>query len=124
MRHRDEMGAATVYAASIAVLLTTAALVMTQVAGLVRLKHSVASAADLSALAASRASVNGADACQVAKTIARRNGATVLTCRMDFDVATITTRGVSRSWWGHRWAFEQKARAAPDFYLGGSASSG
>ncbi len=47
-----------------------------------------------------------------------RNGATVLTCRMDFDVATITARATSRTWWGHRWAFEQKARAAPDFYLG------
>jgi secretion/DNA translocation related TadE-like protein len=114
---RPETGAATVYAASIAVLLITAALVVTQVAGLVRLKHSVASAADLSALAASRASVNGDNACDAARTIAQRNGAQVLTCRMDFDVATITARGESRTWWGHRWAFEQKARAAPDYYL-------
>lgn len=117
MRRRPETGAATVYAASIALLLTTAALVVTQVAGLVRLKHSVAAAADLSALAATRASVNGDDACDAATAIARRNGARVLTCRMDFDVATITARGASRSWWGHRWAFEQKARAAPEFYL-------
>lgn len=117
MRRRPDVGAATVYAASIAVLLITAALVVTQVAGLVRLKHSVASAADLSALAASRASVSGDDACDAAKAIARRNGAQMLTCRMDFDVATITARGTSRTWWGHRWAFEQKARAAPDFYL-------
>jgi secretion/DNA translocation related TadE-like protein len=114
---RREAGAATVYAASVAVLLTTVALVVTQVAGLVRLKHSVAAAADLSALAASRASVNGDDPCDAATAIARRNGAKVLTCRMDFDVATITARGTSRSWWGHRWAFEQTARAAPDFYL-------
>jgi secretion/DNA translocation related TadE-like protein len=118
VRRRPETGAATAYAASIAVLLTTAALVVTQVAGLVRLKHSVAAAADLSALAASRASVNGDEACDAATAIARRNGAKVLTCRMDFDVATITAGGTSRSWWGHRWAFEQKARAAPDFYLG------
>lgn len=118
MKRRPEAGAATVYAASIALLLITAALVVTQVAGLMRLKHSVAAAADLSALAATRASVNGDAPCDTAKAIAQRNGAQVLTCRMDFDVATITARGTSRSWWGHRWAFEQKARAAPDFYLG------
>jgi secretion/DNA translocation related TadE-like protein len=118
VRSRRESGAATVYAASIAVLLTTVALVITQVAGLVRLKHSVAAAADLSALAASRASVDGDNPCDAAAAIARRNGASVLTCRMDFDVATITARGTSRSWWGHRWAFEQKARAAPSFYVG------
>lgn len=117
MRSGREAGAATVYAASVAVLLTTVALVVTQVAGLVRLKHSVAAAADLSALAASRASVDGDDPCAAARVIARRNGAIVLTCRMDFDVATITTRGTSHTWWGHRWAFERKARAAPDFYL-------
>lgn len=117
MKSRRETGAATVLAASIALLLVTAALVMTEVAGLIRLKHSVASAADLSALAASRASVNGDDGCDQAESIARRNGARVVACRMDFDVATITARGVSRSWWGHRWAFEQQARAAPDYYL-------
>ena len=117
MTIRSEQGAVTAYAASIAVLLTIAALLMTQIAGLVRLRHAVASAADLAALAGSRASVNGEDGCDAATTIARRNGARVVTCRMDFDVATITTRGTSRTWWGHRWAFEQVARAAPDFYL-------
>lgn len=124
MRGRSEGGAATAHAASIAVLLTTMALVMTQAAGLVRLRHSVAAAADLSALAASRASVDGADGCQAAKLIARRNDAKVLACHMDFDVATITARGTSRTWWGHRWAFEQKARAAPTFYLGSTSSGG
>jgi secretion/DNA translocation related TadE-like protein len=117
VRRRPDSGAATVHAATIAVLLVTAALVVTQVAGLIRLKHSVAAAADLSALAASRASVSGDDGCEAARAIAQRNGARVLTCRMDFDVATITARGTSRTWWGHRWAFEQKARAAPESYL-------
>ncbi|MCW2750979.1 MAG: TadE-like protein [Aeromicrobium sp.] len=102
----------------LAAITCSAALVVIQVAGLVRLKHLVAAAADLSALAASRVSVNGDDPCDAATTIAQRNGAKVLTCRMDFDVATITARGTSRTWWGHRWAFEQKARAVPDFYVG------
>lgn len=117
MSRCPDRGAVTVHAATIAVLLVVAALVITEMAGLVRLRHQVAAAADLAALAASQASVGGEDACGAARRIARRNGAEVLTCRMDFDVATITTRAASRTWWGHRWAFEQKARAAPDFYV-------
>lgn len=112
-----ERGAVTVYAASAALLLTLGALVMAQVAGLVRLKHSVASAADLAALAASRASVNGDDGCDAATDLVKRNGARLVSCRMDYDVATVTAGGTSKSWWGHTWSFEQKARAAPDFYL-------
>lgn len=112
-----ERGAVTVYAASAAVMLTLLALVLTQVAGLIRLKHSVASAADLAALAASRASVAGEDGCRAAEDLARRNGARLVSCRMDYDVATIVAGGTSRSWWGQTWSFEQKARAAPDFYL-------
>ncbi len=114
---RTDRGAVTVHAAFIAVLLVVAALVITEMAGLVRLRHRVAAAADLAALSASQASVGGHDACAAARRIASRNGAEVVTCRMDYDVATVTTRAVSRSWWGHRWAFKQKARAAPDFYL-------
>lgn len=113
----DERGAVTVYAASAAVLLTLLALVMTQVAGLVRLKHSVASAADLAALAASRASVEGDDGCDAARDLVRRNQAQLVSCRMDYDVATVVAGGASRQWWGHTWRVEQKARAAPAFYL-------
>lgn len=114
---RQEQGAVTVYAASAAVVLTLLALVMTQVAGLVRLKHSVASAADLAALAASRASVAGQHGCDAAEDIVHRNGARLEDCRMDYDVATVTARGTSEAWWGHTWSVKQVARAAPDFYL-------
>lgn len=114
---RSDRGAVTVYAATVAMLLVVAALIVTEMAGLVRLRHRVAAAADLSALSASQASVGGEDPCAEARRIAARNGAEVLTCRMDYDVATITARATSRTWWGHRWAFEQKARAAPDYYL-------
>lgn len=112
-----DRGAVTVHAAAVAVLLVTAALIVTEIAGLVRLRHRVAAAADLAALSATQASVAGGDGCAAARRIAGRNGAEVLTCRMDYDVATITARAESRAWWGHRWAFEQKARAAPDFYI-------
>lgn len=117
---RAERGAVTIHAAAIAVVLVLAALIITEMAGLVRLRHRVAAAADLAALSATQASVGGADACAAARRIADRNGAQVLTCRMDYDVATITARVTSRTWWGHRWAFEQKARAAPDYYLNSS----
>jgi secretion/DNA translocation related TadE-like protein len=117
MTSRDDRGAVTAAAMSVATLLTVAALVVTEVGGLVRLRHRVAAAADLAALSASQASVDGQDACSAARRIAGRNGARVRTCRMDYDVATITARGTSRTWWGHRWAFEQDARAAPDYYL-------
>jgi len=112
-----ERGAVTVYAASAAVLLTLMALVMTQVAGLIRLKHSVASAADLAALAASRASVAGEDGCDAADDLMRRNEARLVSCRMDYDVATVVATATSKSWWGHTWSFEQRARAAPDYYV-------
>jgi hypothetical protein len=36
---------------------------------------------------------------------------------MDLDVATVTARARTPRWWGHRWAFEVDARAAPDFYV-------
>jgi len=114
---RSERGAVTVHAAAIAVMLVMAALIVTEMAGLVRLRHRVAAGADLAALSATQASVGREDPCATARRIAGRNGAEVLSCRMDYDVATITARAASRTWWGHRWAFEQKARAAPDYYL-------
>ncbi|MRJ75356.1 hypothetical protein GEV29_02285 [Aeromicrobium sp. SMF47] len=114
---RGERGAVTVHAATIATLLVIAALVVVQVAGLVRMRHRVAAAADLAALAASQASVAGEDGCSAARAIARRNDAELVSCRMDYDVATVTARAERPSWWGVAWSTEQKARAAPDFYL-------
>lgn len=113
----DERGAATAYAAVAGVLLVVVTLVLLQATALVRMRHRVAAAADLAALAASRTSVAGGDACRAARTVARRNGAELTRCRMDFDVATVTARASSPSWWGGRWAAEQRARAAPESYL-------
>jgi secretion/DNA translocation related TadE-like protein len=105
-------------------LLCVVAVVMTQVATVVRLKHQVASAADLAALAGSRASLAGRDGCDAARVVAHHNGATLVRCRMDLDVATVTARQRTSPWWGRRWAFEVDARAAPDFYeLAGGASA-
>lgn len=112
-----ERGAVAVHAVSVGVLLLVLTLVMVQATSLVRMRHRVAGAADLAALAASRASVAGDDGCEAARRVARRNGARLVSCRMDFDVATVTARATSPPWWGGRWAAEQRARAAPQSYL-------
>jgi secretion/DNA translocation related TadE-like protein len=90
---------------------------MAQVATVIRLKHQIASAADLAALAGSQASLAGRDGCDAARAVARHNDARLVRCRMDLDVATVTARQRTPPWWGQRWAFEVDARAAPDFYV-------
>ena len=115
-----ESGASTVHAVSVTVLLVVVTLVLLQAASLVQMRHRVAAAADLAALAASRASTAGEDGCRAGAAVARRNGARLVACRMDFDVATVTARASSPAWWGGRWASEQKARAAPESYVAGS----
>ncbi|MCL3817395.1 Rv3654c family TadE-like protein [Aeromicrobium wangtongii] len=112
-----DRGAMAVHAVTLSVLLVVVALVVVQGAGLVRMRHRVAAAADLAALAASQASAEGRDGCRVARSIARRNGAELTRCRMDYDVATVTARAMSPLWWGGRWATEQRARAAPESYV-------
>jgi secretion/DNA translocation related TadE-like protein len=117
MTRASDRGSVTVHAVSISILLLVLTLVLVQAAGLVRLRHRVAAAADLAALAASQASVAGADGCDAARSIARRNGAEIVRCRMDFDVATVTARATSVPWWSASWRAEQRARAAPESYL-------
>lgn len=117
MRRRPDHGAVTVHATSIAILLLIAALIVVQAANLVRMRHRVAAAADLAALAASRASAVGEDGCAAARAIAFRNDARLIRCRMDYDVATVTARARSQPWWGTSWGAEQTARAAPESYV-------
>lgn len=112
-----DRGAVSVHAAWIAIVLVVATLVIVQTTQLVRMRHQVASAADLAALAGSQASARGDDGCAAARSVARRNGVSLTRCRMDFDVATVTARATSDAWWGKRWATEQRARAAPVSYL-------
>jgi len=112
----SERGSVTVHALWVATVLCVVAVVMAQVATVVRVKHQVASAADLAALAGSRASLASDDGCDAARAVARHNDARLVRCRMDLDVATVTARRSTATWWGRRWAFEVDARAAPDFY--------
>lgn len=114
---QQQGGVASIHGLWVVAALTAVALIAVQVAGLVQLRHRAASAADLSALAASRASVEGQDGCGAAEQVARRNGARLEACRMDLAVATVTTRLESSPWWGGRWVTTQVARAAPVGYV-------
>lgn len=114
---RSHRGSASVHALWVVVGLTVVALLVVQVVALVQLRHRAAAAADLSALAATSASTQGGDGCASAADVARANGADVQDCRMDLDVATVTTRLRAEPWWGGEWITVQRARAAPVDYV-------
>ncbi|MFI5429186.1 Rv3654c family TadE-like protein [Aeromicrobium sp. UC242_57] len=117
MNAADERGAVAVHAVWIAFALIVATWVAVQATQPSRLSHRVASAADLAALAGSQASARGDDGCAAARSVARRNHARLVACRMDLDVATVRARAASPTWWEERWVSEQKARAAPAEYV-------
>lgn len=113
---RRERGMATVAAMGVIVIIAGISAVLVVVADLSAAAQRAGRAADAAALAASSASLAGEDPCAAARVIARDNDATIVTCRMDADVATVTARAASSTPWG-RWGAEQKARAAPLSYL-------
>lgn len=117
MSRPAERGSVAVHAATAAVVLVILTMALVQATHLVRMRHAVAAAADLAALAGARASVQGKDGCAAARSVAQRNGATLSACQMDYDVATVTARATSRAWWGKRWTTQQRARAAPASYV-------
>ncbi len=113
----DERGSATVHALGAGAVLVLVALAALQVALLVGTRHAAASAADLAALAGTQAAAEGREPCPVAEAVARRNGATLLTCRADVEVVTVRVRRVTTTGWGQRVGFESDARAAPVDYV-------
>jgi len=114
---RRERGVATVQAIAVVALLAIVAFGALQVALVIGLRQRAAAAADLAALAASRASVEGDDPCAVAEEVARENGGRLRDCDMSADVATVRVRAQGPRWSLGRWATEQRARAAPSWYL-------
>lgn len=117
---RRDRGAVSAAAVGVAVVLVIVAGGVLELGSAVRAKHAAAAAADLSALAASRAVEAGRDGCTAARDVARQNGAAVVTCRLDAAVATITTEVRTPRWWGRGWSSRQTSRAAPVSYLEGS----
>lgn len=114
---RNEQGSATVQAVCVAALLALVAVTCLQAAVVIGLRQRAGTAADQAALAASRASVEGGDPCEVARQIAGLNGGDLRECRMDADVATVRVRVAGARWSFGRWAAEKRARAAPTWYL-------
>ena len=117
MRFTSDRGSASVQALVVVALLVWLAMVCRQAARVIGLRQKAAQAADLAALAASRTSVEGGDPCKVASAVAKQNGATLRGCRMDADVATVKVRARADRWTLGKWSTEQRARAAPSWYL-------
>ncbi|MCX6408497.1 MAG: flp pilus-assembly TadE/G-like family protein [Propionibacteriales bacterium] len=111
-----DRGSVTVHALWVGAVLVTVVALGLQVTGLVALRHRVSGAADLAALAGSRAATEGADPCEAAREVARRNRATLERCRADLDVVTVTATAATRPWWGGTWRARVQARAAPAWY--------
>ena len=114
-RH-GEIGSVTVHAVWVSVVLCVVLVIGLQVAALVQARHQVAAAADLAALAGSRASTEGRSGCDAARDVAERNGVRLATCRMDLDVATVEATATVEPWWGGTWTTTIEARAAPAWY--------
>lgn len=116
MTRTREEGVASTYVMSIALLLLTVSTVCLFAVLLIGLNQRAAQGADFAALAASKASVDDKPACQSARRIARANGVRIVTCRMDAEVATVTTRAELNTPFG-AWGVKARARAAPDYYF-------
>jgi len=119
MSHRTERferGVASVHALTLMMLLTTisgACLCAVMIYGL---KQKSSSGADFAALAASQASVEGVNGCKAAARLAKANSVELIACRMDAEVATVTTRASVSTPFG-AWGIKSRARAAPAFYF-------
>ncbi|MGH1561188.1 Rv3654c family TadE-like protein [Mumia sp. DW29H23] len=114
-RSSAERGAATVYAAVLAVVATTACTIALHVAAVARLQHHVTAAADLAALAASQAALNGDDGCAAARRIATANATSLRACALAEAVATVVVERSGRVW-GRSITVHRTARAAPSDY--------
>jgi len=80
VRSARDRGSATVFAASIALVLVTAATVAVLVVAVILASHRARAAADLAALAAATAEVGGSNVCTAARASARTNGADLTSC--------------------------------------------
>jgi secretion/DNA translocation related TadE-like protein len=110
-------GSATVWAALIVTVAMVVTMLVFSVTGLVRLHHQTHNAADLAALAATSALMEGSDGCSVAKQVLLKNQAKLVKCDLFGVVATITAQTTVAEIFGTSLAFKAKSRAAPAGYL-------
>ncbi|WP_224388741.1 Rv3654c family TadE-like protein [Pseudonocardia sp. ICBG1293] len=110
----DDAGVASVWAATAAAVLLLVGAVGVDLAAAARARHVASAAADLSALAAAGLSVDGtAAACGRAAEIAVRNGAELLTCRLDGWDALVETQIAWSGLLPLRGPARARARAGP-----------
>jgi secretion/DNA translocation related TadE-like protein len=83
------------------------------VGGAVADQRRAASAADLAALAGAQAVQHGGDGCLAARTVARRNGAFVTSCRLEGEVVVLQVSRPARWFLGRRVRPASSARAGP-----------
>jgi len=110
-RRGAEAGSAAVLGTVLVGLLAVLAMLVAAVGGVVADQRRVASAVDLAALAAAGAVQRGADGCVTARSTARRNGASILTCRVDGDVVTLRAVRPATHVLGRTIQVSSKARA-------------
>lgn len=108
-----EQGSATVLGTMFIGLLTVVAMLIAALAGVVTDQRRVESAVDLAALAAAAALQAGRDPCAAAASVGRRNGASVLSCRVRGDIVTLEAARRARSVLGRTVRVTASARAGP-----------
>lgn len=113
-RMRDEQGLATVFACSALVALIGVTLMIAQVGAIVVARHRAQAAADLAALTAAGALVDGVEAaCGEAGRVARRMGTRIRVCEAaQWDATVAVERNVPIGLYGAR-TVRASARAGP-----------
>jgi len=81
----DERGSGTVLVAGCLLLVSVIAGIALLLSAYVAAQHAAADAADLTALAGAAGHVRGSDACATARTVARANGVTLVSCSLAGD---------------------------------------
>lgn len=113
MKLARDRGAATVLAVVFIGLLTSVAVAVVAVGGLLSGHRRAASAADLAALAGAAALQQGTPGCAAAEEVAAANGSRLLSCRIDGQVLTVEVGVDVESLLGSSWTLTGRARAGP-----------
>ena len=110
---RGARGSATVLAAVLVAVLVVVLLLVVVVCGAVVDRRRAASAADLAALAGAAAWQAGRDGCGAARSVARRNGAELGSCRVLGEDVLVETVARTPPVLGARLTVRARARAGP-----------
>ena len=113
VRRRHDDGAGTVLALAMMGLLVVVGLGVAGVVGVVAAHRGAQSAADLAALAGAAALQDGADPCERATEVARRNRADLRACEVDGWSVAVTATAPTPVLLGRVYELPARARAGP-----------